>query len=379
MSGQQPQRQGKQGGKKVVRTQETAIYEFLPFLGQLFGWLPVQRRAGTPLPVGVPEALTLEVVGAVQEVLGRGVLSFLTRRAGGWKAIALAVPGQEAPTKAVRLFDRRVWGVEPGKLRLRFTQLSVDALLVAYNASCQPVQASTVKHKGGKGAGPELVVNGDVMIHHIAFMRLWESQLFLRKGLEETEFWQYFIVNPLTRMTMARPEEAEAGLRRLWSADMVGMWPWLEAYVRRGWHRELGTRWEELERFDMLNRGLSAWTRGMLARAKQEGRRDLLVGLLRFYGEHLSRPGEEEGWHREFDRLARNLRFADRAAYRRTWASWVEVGWLLHQEYKDARAIHPLDRESPDRVFMEVYERLDYGPVGARAYALANVLNAVIT
>jgi hypothetical protein len=363
-------------GKKPVRTQETAIYGFLPFLGQLFGWLPVQRRAGTPLPVGVPEALTLEVVEAVREVLGRGTLSFLTRRCGGWHAMSLAVAGQEAPLRGVRLFDRQLWG--KGKLQLKFTDVSVDALLTAYNASCQPVQASTVKQKG-KPRVVKLATNGDVMIHHIAFARLWESQLFLRKGLEDTEFWQYFIVNPLTRMAMARPEDAQAGLERLWGPDMLGVWPWLEAYVRGSWHQELQTRWEDLDRFNTLNQGLSAWTRGMLAWAKQHNRRDLLVGLLRFYAEHLNKPGEEEGWHREFDRLARNLRFADRDAYRRAWAGWVEVGWLLHQEYQDARAIHPLDRESPDRVFMESYERLDYGPVGERAYALANVLNAVIT
>jgi hypothetical protein len=368
----------KAGSKRPVKTQETAIYGFLPFLGQLFGWLPVQRRAGTPLPVGVPEALTLEVVEAVREVLGRGTLSFLTRRAGGWHGMAVAVPGQEAPLRGVRLFDPSLWG-DRG-MRLKYTELSVDALLTAYNASCQPVQASTVKQKkGDRSQAVKLTTNGDILIHHVAFARLWESQLFLRKGLEETEFWRYFIVNPLTRMAMARPEEAQLALDRLWAPDMVGLWPWLEAYVRRGWHSELQTRWEELERFDMLNQGLGAWTRGMLTWSQLHGRRDLLAGLLRFYSEHLGGGGEEEGWHREFDRLARNLRFADRDAYRRAWASWVEVGWLLHQEYQTARAIHPLDRESPDRVFMEIYEKLDFGPVGERAYALANVLNAVIT
>jgi hypothetical protein len=369
---------------KLSADQEIAVYSFLPFVGDLFGKQTLQRRAGKPLPMRTPNALGLEVVEALEQVMPRGVLAFLTRRAGGWRAISIARPGQEAPLRNVRLLDPKLWG--QGALRLSFGEESIDALLVSYHASCQPVQVSTAKtaeaRKARSSAYPDVRLNkcGDLIIHHLAFSRLWESQMFLRKGIEETELWDYFIKNPLTSLCLLRADDAcaNAGLARLWADDLLSLWPWLERYVRACWLRELESRWEELERFDRLNQALAAWTRAMLDVAKKRGRRDLLAGLMSFYQTHLV-EGAEEAWHREFDRLARSLKFAERDKLRRVWARWVEVGYLLEREYQTARGIHPLDRESPDRVFMEEYERLGYGIVAGRAYGLANVLNSVIT
>ena len=98
-----------------------------------------------------------------------------------------------------------------------------------------------------------------------------------------------------------------------------------------------------------------------------------------FFRAHLDADGLEDQWEKEFNRLARDLRFADRDAYRRTWGRGVEVGWQLWQEYTEARNIHPIDRESPDRVYMEVIEGVPYEELAWRARAFANQLNAVIS
>ena len=109
--------------------QENAAFRFLPFAVDLFERRELRLKRVELLPIADPEAIPQEVMALLEQVITRGTLAFLCR-AGGWQAISVADPGREEPKRRVRMIDRQVWE----GLRLRFTDESVLALLLVYNA-----------------------------------------------------------------------------------------------------------------------------------------------------------------------------------------------------------------------------------------------------
>lgn len=367
---------------RVETEQRAAAFRFLPFTVDLFSRRGLRMKRADLVPVRQPKSLTLEVVEALEEVMSHGTLAFLCRQ-GGWRALAVAEPGREEPARGVRLIDERVWA--RAGLELRFGDEAIDALLIAYNAVCraggQNPPGQRVKKKGGRDAYPSRVPmgferNGDVFVHHIAWLKIREAPFKV-----DDAHWRYLIENPLTRLARFDARDVEAGevVARLLEPDIGPLLRWLGPHLVRCWLRELETRWDTLERFHRLNTGMAEYFDAILEVSRTEERRDLLVPLLEFFRWHLRREDVEMLWEREFNRLARDLRFADRDEYRRMWARGVGVGWALFEEYGEARSVHPIDREAPDRVYMEAFERQPYEPLAWRARAFANQLNSVIS
>jgi hypothetical protein len=362
----------------VKREQENAAFRFLPFTVDLFARRGLRMKRAELIKVRRPEVLTLEVVEALEQVMSRGTLAFLCR-AGGWRQLSRARAGVEEPERDARMIDPRVWK----GLALEFGDPSIDAMIMTYNAICEAGGQHAPVEKRGKrdkhypsSRKLSFRKNGDMLVHHIAWLKVREAPFKV-----SSHYWQFLTENPLTRLARldVREVSAEDTVARLLQPDFEPLLPWLSTHLVRCWMRELETRWDSMERFDRLNQGMAAFFEALLQVSERDERRDLLRPLAEFFRVHLDAEGLEDQWEREFNRLARDLRFADRDAFRRTWGRSMEVGWQLWEQYTEARNIHPIDRESPDRVYMEVIEGVPYEGLAWRARAFANQLNAVIS
>lgn len=358
---------------------EAAAFNFLPFTVDLFSRRDLRIKRAELLPIGRPEALTAEVVEALEDVITRGTLGFLCR-AGGWRALEWGLPGQDEPISGMRLIDERLWADK----RLRYSHHSIETLLITYNAVCQaggqPYPDTPGKKKTHKDypkqRNPKFKLNGDLLVHHQAFLKIRQAPFKV-----DEDYWRFLTNNPLTQVARLSltAQEAPAILSRLMQPDLGMMMPWLGFHVVRSWREELRTRWDVLTRFHRLNESMVAWCDQLFEYAQQQERRDLLVPLLGFFEAHFERQGIEELWLREFNRLARDLRFADRSTYQKAWAACLDVAVKLREHYMDARDVHPIDREAPDRVFMTAYESSKIEPLVERAHALSNQLKSVIS
>ena len=357
---------------------ETATYRFLPFTVDVFSRRELRLKRSALMPVGRGEDLTQEVVQALEQVVSRGTLAFLCRQ-GGWRSLSWARPGREEPHRDTRLIDRRVWG----GLQLMYGDESLDALLMAYNAVCQ--QGGQTPPPGPRkgrrrGAYPmskamRFESNGDLLVHHI----LW-SKLASAPFTVDAKYWTFFKNNALTKVARLDAEhEPEKALARLLEPDFEPILPWLGTHLMRCWLRQIEGRGDRLENFNRVNQGMVTYFEGLLEVSRTQGRRDLLVPVLEFFRAHFAKEDIEHDWLRTFNRLTRDFRFADRDEYRRLWGRAMRMGWTLFEEYGSARAIHPVDRESPDRVYMEAFERHDFEEQAHRARALSNQLNSVIS
>ena len=363
------------------RAHEAASFAFLPFVVDVFSRRELRLKRSELLAIERPEVLTLEVTEALQDIIPRGVLGFLCR-AGGWRAQLWAARGQDQPTRGVRLIDPRVWeGRQP---TLSYSASSVTTLLLTYNAVCQaagqPYPDAPGKKKLHRDYPKQRALSfkrsGDLLVHHIAFLKVRQAPFKV-----EEEYWRFLTQDPLTQVARlaTTAESAPEALARLTADDMGRLMPWLGGHLVECWRHELRTRWDTLERFHRLNTGLATWTEALLEHARAHERRDLLVSLLRLNAQLFDRPDVEQSWLREFNRLARDLRFADRADYQRMWARTLQLPLALHQHYQDARDVHPIDREAPDRVYMAAYEAAKPEAILDRARALVNQLSGVIS
>ena len=107
-----------------MSTQSIAAQKFLPFCrALLLGGCPAHGHG--LLPTQRPEALTAEVVAALEDMINKAVMGWLIRGI-GWRA--LSIPDDEDVLTA-RIWHEASWG----ELRLRFTDASIDMLLLTWN------------------------------------------------------------------------------------------------------------------------------------------------------------------------------------------------------------------------------------------------------
>ncbi len=363
----------------IEKEQERAAFHFLPFCVDVFSRRRLNMKRAGLLPVRRPEALTLEVVEALEEVMSRGALAFLCRQ-GGWRAQSVARRGKDNPMRKVRLIDPRIWRREDRHLAIG--DEAIDALLIGYNAVCQavgqglPSNSSRKRRDYPQSRDMGFARNGDMLVHHIMWLKVREAPFKINE-----HYWHYLTENPLTRYARLdlRDVEAEEILERLYAPDFGRLLEWLTPHLVACWLAEFETRWDTLERFQRLHEGMMGFFEALVHRARRDERRDLLRAPLAFFQAHFAHDNVEDQWEREFNRLARDLRFADREVYRRTWGGFMQVAWQIHEEYAATRSVHPVDREASDKVFMEAVEAVpDFDALAQRIRAYADQLNARI-
>lgn len=375
---------GKGSGKqtdRVKRDQENAAFRLLPFAVDVFGRQTLRLKRAEFLPVRHPKSLTLEVVEALEHVIQRGVLAFLCRQGGGWRQRARVVPGREDPQRDVRLIDPKIW--KDQGLKLSFSAQSIDALIIAYNTVCEtagqqlPAGAHrTKKDKYPKSIKMDFATNGDILVHHILWMKLLEAPFEPNKAYTE-----YFQKNPLTMLARGDTKTSSASkvIARLLEPDMEPLMPWFGPHLVKCWKSEESSCWSKLEQIDRFHVGMGSYGAEFLRIAREEERRDLLLPFVSLFKALFLSPKSEDQWESDFQRLVHGKKISERDEYRRRWAKHVRLGWTLHEEYGEARSVHPIDREAADQIYMESIEADPYEETAWRARAFANQLDAVIS
>ena len=365
------------------QTQQTrhqvASFMFLPFVVDVFSRRTLPLKRSPMMQVGNPEALTAEVVGALRQMLPAAVVGFLCRHQ-GWRQVSYALPYEDNPVKKTRAIHPVVWR----DTKLSFSDESVDSLLLGYNAlvraSGQP-HAGDLTNKRSKANAfypttkrLKFEHNGDIFVHHMLYLKMRDAPFRVDKG-----YWKFLTHDPLS--LIADPDEryVKGAHERLMREDMRELWPWVGRHLAQCWLKGLQTRWDTLERFERLNKGMALLFETILAHSQASDRRDMLAPMLHFFSQHLPpTEAQAEVWITEFNGLVSKLKIAQRQEYMRTWATWLDAAWALHQAYNEARDVHPVDREAPDKVFMEVYEDLAFEDTAHIFHAIANRLNGVI-
>lgn len=367
--------------KSSSQLQEIAAFRFLPFGVDVFQGSPLRLMRAKHLPLNRPDAMTLEIVEALASVIQRGTLAFIARQ-GAWQKLSVADPGRDNPRQGQRGIDSAQW--RGAGRKLTFSAKAINATILAYNAVCtssgiaspsKRLKTATKKDAYSPTMSMSFKHNGDLFAHHIIWRRLRDANFQVQEMT-----WHNFATNPMTQLVRldTRKRGAKGIIERMMAKDMALSWPWLSEYIAQAWELELATRWDSLERFDRLNTGLADLGEELFARAEAEGRRDHLIVLVEFFRTHLQKDGYEQAWLDSFNRIARELKLSERDTFRRTWARHVTLCWRLKLEYDEARRIHPVDRDSSDKVFMEAIESAPFGDIAQRAHMFANTLNGVI-
>lgn len=359
---------------------ETATFRFLPFAVDLFERRDLKMQRSELLPVRAPQELTAETLDVLGHVVRQGTLAFLCRE-GGWRAIAWAREGKDAPERDVRLTDERVWR----DFSLRFGDESVDTLLMVYNAVCRAAgQARSSSAKKRKDQYPtnrhmSFERNGDILVHHIAYLKTKPPRSPFPLEREDQHFLDENPLTRLTRLDASGKNTAQKAWERLLEPDMQPFLPWLGHHISRRWLAEMELCWTSDSEFTRITQGMATYFEAVVETSIILERRDLLIPLLDFFLKYLGEEGVEETWMVSFNRLFRDLRFADREPRQRTWARGVRCAVTLAEQYGEARGIHPIDRTASDRVYMEAYEAHQFQERAERARVLANRLESVIT
>lgn len=359
---------------------QTASFLFLPFVVDVFSRRGIPLKRSPMMQVGNPDALTAEVVEAMRQILPGGVTAFLCRHQ-GWRGLSYAQPNRDNPRKRTRVFHSVVWDDVP----LSFSDESIDSLLLGYNAlvraSGQP-HAGDLNNKRAKAntyyptsKRLNFAHNGDIFVHHMLYLKMRDAPFRV-----DQNYWKFLTHDPLSILAGLDEPYIKGAHARLMKPDMQALWPWVGMHLAQSWHKALQTRWDNLERFNRLNLGLVTLCDTILAWSVEHDRRDTLTPLLHFFAQHLPATEEDaQQWINEFNQLVSKLKIADRQQYMRTWAKWLDTAWAVHQAYGDARDVHPVDREAPDKVFMETYEDLAFEDTAFIFHAIAKRLNAVIS
>ena len=364
-----------------AKMQEVAAFRLLPFSVDLFQGDALRLLRATHLPLNEASALTAEVVDALAQVITRGTVAFLARQ-GGWRKKSVARSGADEPLKPCYGIGFEAWR-EQGR-RLEFSAASIRSALFAYNAVCAAggIANPARRAKGARARqaydldiDPEFERNGDLLAHHLIWRRLRGANFHVDEATQEA-----FTLNPLTQLVRldVSARSARAILERLLAPDLEPSWPWLIEYIASSWQDEMKTRWDDLERFDRLNRGVAELGEALFEIASERGRRDYLIVMLRFFSAHLGQREEQSARLERFNRLSRSLRLSDRQFHRNLWARQVWLCCRLKQEYDEARHVHPIDRESADKVFMDAVEREPLLEMVERAQVFVNTLRGVI-
>jgi hypothetical protein len=86
----------------------------------------------------------------------------------------------------------------------------------------------------------------------------------------------------------------------------------------------------------------------------------------------------EARWQQRFDALMQGISHRERRGYQERWARTLGQATALREAYRQARNVHPIDREAADKIFMRDYEARSFDEVAGRAEALAREISGVI-
>lgn len=300
------------------------------------------KGARASVHLGGRDALTLECVEVLSEVIRRGTLGCLSRRV-GHRRLRVPVTGREGPQRL------RLWETDWGGLR--FTHRSLDLIRCGFDVALGPTRDAAGAEAAGRALSAiEAQHSGDQLVHHLLFRARGDA-------LDSSRF----AANPLNGLSESAPWGSGAALTvqlertgDLISAFGEGL-PWLGELLAERWLELEPLRWARSEDFDGVTvaqtRAFDAW----IGATEAWGRPDLLRPLMRFFSELLRRHGPTERLVERFTALHQGRRLRERQQLGVRFCGLLDRADTLERAYEAVRSVHPVDREPAGRAFMGAY------------------------
>lgn len=371
-----------------MNRQEIAARHFLPFCRSLL--LGAALPSGSArLPLRTPEALTAEVITALEDMINKAVMGWLIRGV-GWRA--LSVPDEDEVLTA-RIWDEDVWG----SLRLTFTARSVDVLLLAWNllvqsSSSPPAHSdnrrwkrmSTSQRAAWKKAALQRVAashrkvnreqitalsvkhSGDLLLHHLVFRRLYRRQAVL------PSLWMH---NPLNLMAFhthggQHTPESCSGFAGLLRGPLAPLMPWISAEWPDLW--KALPEAASLEDLSRMHHNQAVVFTAWIQACEESDQPHLLVPLIQHYHHLMQRL---EGDRAQLAQLTSRRPLSIRQPAARQWAAALMPLSTIHAHHQDALRTHPIDREGSQRILLSEAARLKLPALHTTTQAAALALN----
>ena len=374
-----------------MSTQAIAVQKFLPFCrALLLGGSPAHAHG--PLPIQRPKALTAEVLAALEDMINKAVMGWLIRGI-GWRS--LPIPDDEDVSTA-RIWNQTSWG----DLRLRFTDTSIDLLLLTWNLLAE-TGPQTVKHTNNRRwrqmspaqrtqwrakarsdavsaqaqknqqqlATLSLEASGDQLLHHLIFRAIHRRRPVL------AELWMH---NPLNLMAFyplpgRRSRKQCRELRALLAGPLAPLLPWIT--------REWPNIWRTLPLPESLVRLTGQWRNQSIVfsawinACEESDCAHLLVPLIVAYADQAAQLDATKA---HLSALVATQPLTTRQPAKQEWASALQPLDAITACHQAAMRTHPVEREGAQRILLTEAARLDLAATRATLQATASLLTDAI-
>ncbi|MBA2664495.1 MAG: hypothetical protein H0U74_19565 [Bradymonadaceae bacterium] len=341
--------------------------ELVPFaMAMLAGDVVRGTGTGRHLPVGEPDALTLEAVEALVRMIPRGVLGQLVRL-GGWRACATIVDGREQCLRLGNVRNRR-------NVELRYSTRSIEAVLIAFNASAlQSLNERDFQRALAPQPMPRRLA-GDVLVHHF-----FGDKVLAHHGLNPL-VRLYFEDNALTRLCRlsGSHDALEAAVGWLLSGSLAPLLPWLGSYLSERWLGELDQMWQTHRR---MRNVVTNWAKVFCVWrqvAVEHAQIHQLTALVELYQNLFADPHAEQRLRAQFQVLTDGHLFQTRHELRVLWADALDELLAIERVYLGLRGRHPVERTASEQLFMKEWEARQMGPVARRVDVFSRELRGVV-
>jgi len=321
----------------------TAQFRWVPFVARLLGEGPL-RGSSDPLELR-PDAVNQESLTAIKAIMNRAVWRFLAREC-GWTERRIVTIGGDLKTC-------RLWQQE-GAPAIRFSDASVELLLTIYNGT-----------RGAKRINQLSLPDchhstGDLLLHHLIFLRLKHDPLLAGSGSHED--WTPWLSNPLNALKSCvldtRVFVSTIHWEALFSEDLRPYIPWILARIKEAWLVDETQRWVQdtklvSQRLQIQAELISQMVRGM----EGADRPDLIAPVLEYFHHLLPRRTYLKG---RFDTVTRPLSMRDRTEVGKHLSDLLSITRDLTRIQSDLLSLHPVEREAPANLFLSAWEELDF-------------------
>lgn len=349
------------------------------------------RRTGG-LQGGDRDLIPKEALPSLQAALPKLAASFLARELAGWERKRVLGDPRLEGARALEAAEANGWS-------LQFSEAALDALLAGALFLDGDAHLRAPRHRAGEeDQGPQLpsflsprppagYLSGDLLVAHMLLTQVRSDAHSSHQ--ESSPSAEALCRNPMSAAARlpALPEDELRAATRFLAAEggpLTSLWPWVADHLADQWLQGLRKGAPSLGAFHAVNQNLRVVLSSIGCLAREEGRPDKMRALLRFFRRWVSEglyTSRSEGFQHLLSRS--EVKYSQREEYAQAWASWLDVGMSVAAEYQRTRAIHPLDRDPAEALFMSLYEDANWEDPSSRVSehlrSQINALRQVIT
>ncbi|MEM7014850.1 MAG: hypothetical protein AAF585_25600 [Verrucomicrobiota bacterium] len=334
---------------------KTAQFGWAPFVARLLSHGPIRGKSDE-LPNDI-RALNSESIDALKEIMNRAVWRFLAREC-GWRQRRICVGSD------LQLQDARLWNQPTPELR--FTHESIELLLSIYNAT-------RGSNRVEKARIPEcLSANGDVILYHLVFRRLYENPVLasISTGYHWGGWTERNPLNALSAFPICS-DPSNVAWELLLESSMRAFAPWLVNYIADEWLRNEQARWQGASAIQSSFQIQKEMCCQLIEAAGQVNRQDILIPLLEYFQKNLKNRNEHLNF---FESQTKRKSMSERREIGASWSDFLALTDTLEGLQQQALELHPVERSGPEKLYLSMWEELDFSEVLTTAAELQQKL-----